>query len=241
MARVDACIENVMNKLLTIFLTALSLVACQKHPSAAGSIEKTKSERAPVASEPQTATPVKSYDGPFGLESGLSIAELERMKFIADDNRPGLFDGHPPRPLNGAAANYIVVASKAAGLCRIQASVDVPTANGSGDQMRSETDRVAEMMRVKYGKHSSKITYVREDVYRRNPQFWMMGLSEDSVIYAYTWEQGKTEKELPGNIQDIEISARASSISSGWVAIRYTFKNFATCQQEIKATKASNL
>lgn len=97
------------------------------------------------------------------------------------------------------------------------------------------------MMAVKYGKHSDKVDFVKEDVYRRNPHYWMLGLKEESVVYAYDWEAAKIATNLPHMLDNIEIAANASSTSEGYVTVRYTFKNFEKCAEEMRAQKAANL
>lgn len=229
-----------MNRIATAVLACTALIACQKQSPPASAPGPDAPTPQAAAKRQHVAQVAKSYDGPFGLKAGVPVAELEKMGFKEDERHPGTYDGTPPKPLDGADS-YIGVASQESGLCKVLASVPVPTVNGTGDQIRSAVDRVAEMMQLKYGKHSSKIEYAREDVYERNPEFWTMGLSKDSVVYAYDWQQGKTAQPLPADIEDIEIVARASSMSSGWVAIRYTFTNAKACLKEIQAKKAANL
>ncbi|HBI70685.1 MAG TPA: hypothetical protein DDZ22_17270 [Massilia sp.] len=136
---------------------------------------------------------------------------------------------------------YAVLATPETGVCRIMASANVSVVNGSGDQIKEKVDQLAELMATKYGKHSSKTNYLGEDVYRRNPQYWMMALKEDSAIYGYTWKTGKTEVALPTDIDRIEISAGATQSDSGWAQIRYTFKNMDSCMKDSKNRKAASL
>jgi len=136
---------------------------------------------------------------------------------------------------------YVVLATPKAGVCRVQARANVSVANLAGDQIKQKVDQLAEVMAVKYGPHSNKTDLVSQDVYRRNPQYWMMALAEDSVTYSYGWSAGKTKQPLPADLDNIEISAGAGSTSSGWAAIQYTFKNFDACLKEEQQRKAANL
>lgn len=142
--------------------------------------------------------------------------------------------------MNGAT-DYHLVATPSAGLCRIRATVDVNVVNGTGDQLKAKVDELAEMMKIKYGKHSRLIDFAMQDVYRRNPQYWMLGLTEESVLYAYDWSAGKTEQPLPDGLDNIEVSANATSTSAGYAAIQYTYKNFKDCTTEMKKQRAANL
>lgn len=230
-----------MKKIIIAVAVASALVGCQKQSSTeAKSTVPSENKVHKVAAKAEVKAAGKSYDGPFGLDGSLPVAELERMSFKSSSTSPSVFTGSPPRPLEGTA-EYFVVATPDSGICRIRAIVDVPITNGSGDQMKSRVDQFAETMQVKYGKHAAKVDYIGQDVYRRNPQYWMMGLKEESVIYAYDWSAGKTQQPLPEDMENIEISANATSSDAGYVAIQYTYKNFKNCTAEIKKQRAANL
>lgn len=211
---------------------------CQK-PQAA-SLAKTESGALSAKAPSATKTPVKTYGGPFGLEGSITIAELERMGFKSQSDQPDLFIGTPPRPLVDAES-YAVTASPSAGVCQIMARIPLSLVNGSGDQLKEKADQLAEAMQVKYGKYSSKVDYAKHDVYKRNPDHWLEGLLADSVVYAYDWEVGKTAKPLPSDLEKIEIDTGTSGIYSGFVLIKYTYKNFAACRKDREVRKADSL
>jgi len=230
-----------MRKLLIIAAACAALIGCQKQQAQSSSQQASAGATSSTLAAPSNIpASAKTYDGPFGLAGAISVAELERLGFKDAGRASNLYFGKPPKPLSDAGT-YAVLATPAAGACRIMAHVDVKVVNGSGDQLKEKTDQLAELMAVKYGKHSDKVDYVKEDVYRRNRQFWMMGLKEESILYAYDWSAGKTEKPLPVDLENIEVAADTDSISSGYVAIKYTFKNFPACRKEIDARKANSL
>ncbi|MEG2899198.1 MAG: hypothetical protein RR983_02645, partial [Massilia sp.] len=222
------------NSILVIALCAL--LACKKERIVSDIPSSTTPSQVTTAKEPQSE---KTYDGPFGLAAGMSSAELERVGFEAVPGHPSIFKGKPPKPVDGVD-EYIVLATPVAGLCRIQAKANVPVANGTGDQVRTEVDRLASLLALRYGKHSLKGDLNDKDVYRRNPQFWMMGIQDQSILYGYTWSSQKTEKPLPNEIAFIEVTAGADSMIAGWGSMVYTFKNFDTCRQENQARAAAN-
>lgn len=226
-------------------LIALSwaLLGCQKQPSesAAPGVEPTPSKNTPPLIRTSAAVaPAKQYDGPFGLASGMPISELTRLGFKPVETHPGVFTGTAPKPVQGVT-EYIVLATPKAGVCRLNARVDVPVVNGSGDQVKSKVDQLAELVAVKYGKHSGKEDYISQDVYRRNPQYWMLGLQENSVFYTYAWQSGKTQQPLPSDMKAIEVAANASATDRAWASIQYTFTNFDACLRENQERKAANL
>lgn len=220
-----------------VALALASLAACQKQPEPGASTASATAKPAPVAA----SAPVPAqHSGPFGLAGGISVAEVERLGFKAAGPTPGVFTGTPPKPLQGFGT-YLLVAVPDVGLCRIRADADISVVNGSGDQLKAKADQLAETMAMKYGQHSRKIDYIDKDVYVRNPQYWMVGLQEQSVFYAYTWSAGKTAQPLPDDIEGIEISTSAESTSSGTVGIVYTYKNMDQCRSVMKKHQAANL
>jgi hypothetical protein len=220
-----------------ILFACVSLFGCEKQATAQPSATDGAQMSSAVTPKIKAA---KTYNGPFGLAAGMSIAELQRLGFKADPKRPQFFSGKPPKPLEDAN-QYIVMATPAAGVCRILASINVPVVNGSGDQLKARTDRMAEAMQVKYGKYSDKIDDIDQDVYRRNPSYWMLGLKEDSVLYGYVWGNNDTEKPLPVDLKSIQITAETTNTLSGYVSIKYTFMNVDSCIDEVDARKANNL
>lgn len=229
-----------ITKCSAVFLL-FAVTGCQKDtpknvfsPSI-GAVDSSKS-----ASPKPVESIKKQYSGPFGLAGGISIEELEKMGFKSVETSPEVFSGMPPKPLDGFK-EYFVIALPEIGLCRIRADHNIDVVNGSGDQLKSKADQVAEMMAVKYGKHSTKVVYISKDVYKRNPEFWMLGLKEESVFYAYDWTSGKTQQPLPDDLENIEISARATDIQSGYISIHYTYKNFKDCKSAMKKKQASSL
>jgi hypothetical protein len=231
-----------MSKPLTLItaiaIASYALTGCQKNQTEAQKAEPTAAPNAAVVAPPLEK--VKSYGGPFGLAAKMSVDELKKIGFTEIESSPGLMAGKPPKPLN-EPGDYIVVATPKAGLCRIRATFDVDNVNGSGDQIKTKVDRLAEAMKLKYGKYSEKVVHISQDVYRRNPEFWMMGLKEESIIYAYDWTTGKTEQPMPSGLANIEIVANALSMDKGYAAISYTFDNRDECMDEVARLKAANL
>ena len=232
--------RDVMKKLLMLAAVSAALAGCQKQSQPTGVQTSTGEKPSAPSALPAASTSAKTYDGPFGLASALTIADLERLGFKGAGGTSNLYFGTPPKPLPDAGT-YAVVATPGIGACRIIAKVDIKVVNDTGDQLKEKTDQLAELMAMKYGKYSDKVDYIKQDVYRRNPQFWMMGLKEESILYAYDWSAGKTDKPLPGDLENIEIGADADTTSSGYVTIKYTFKNFSACRKEMDTRKADSL
>lgn len=230
-----------MKKTIAIAVALTILTACKQEKSGPANAPPTAAHAEQKASQPQSLIAKKTYDGPFGLAMGIPGEDLMRefgLTMMSSD--PTMFTGKPPKPMEGID-EYIVFAAPKAGVCRVIGIIEVKTVNGSGDQVKAETDKIADLLQIKYGEYSDKSEYIVEDVYRRNPQYWMMGLKEDSVFYAYTWTNPKRQERLPNQLKSIEAFASASRTDSATVVIRYSFDNITDCHKEIKAVKAQSL
>jgi len=200
------------------------------------SVEADSADASTAKSEAQ-----KTYDGPFGLAMGISVAELQDVYgFRRDGKKLGYFVGQPPKPVSGMDS-YFAVATKNQGVCKVGATIIVDPVNDMGDQIKTETDKVAELIQLKYGKYTDKLDYVKEDYYRIHPDTWMSGLHDQLVAYSYLWGHGKKSGTLPNNINSIEAVSVATSVFDGYVQISYEFSNFKDCLSEIKKQNSSNL
>ena len=96
-------------------------------------------------------------------------------------------------------------------------------------------------MAIRYGEHSMRADLNDREVYKSNPRLWMLGLTDNSVMYGYVWNGTKTTKPLPNRITNIEVTAKAESVDTGIVSILYSFDNFEDCRQENQVRAASKL
>ncbi|MBC3920846.1 hypothetical protein H8L32_25500 [Undibacterium sp. CY18W] len=191
-----------------------------------------------IASEASAGTAQASsrlaYNGPLGLAMGITEAELTgQLAYSASDKVRHLYTGKPPQPM-ADFSDYFALATPLSGLCRIGGYARFDTVNGSGDQIRGAVDRIAASLEEKYGKPSKKKDVISVDVYRKKPQYWMVGLKEGSVSYGYRWAAGRTVKDLPDDIMNIIVYAQAETIHQGGVGVIYEFSNYADCQKELK-------
>lgn len=232
--------------MLALAALALLQVACSKvedqtKSQGGGSSTSGATPSVPIAAKPVVA-PLKTYDGPLGLAKGVPVDFLVKQLQFKEptSERPNVYMGTPPKPAPGFDS-YFVIATSGQGVCKVGAISNVNVVNDSGDQVKSGTDRIAEMVEVKYGKPTKKYDFASQDVYRRNPQFFMMALREDAVTYAYSWTNKAGGTVLPNELAEIEVMAASSEIHKGWVRLLYTFNNDTACGAEIKQQKSANL
>ena len=83
-------------------------------------------------------------------------------------------------------------------------------------------------------------------VARRQPgsdggEYFSSLLKEDAVTYGFDWITQAGKATLPNDLEEINVFANASKMSEGWVSLDYVFKNFKSCQENIKKNKSANL
>ena len=226
-------------------LLVVAFLASSSGQANAGKKKSTDAEpaTAPALADDSTAKPEvrKTYDGPFGLAMGISVAELQGdYGFKRDRKKLGYFEGQPPKPVNGMDS-YFAVATKGQGVCKIGATVIVEITNDFGDQIKAEADRVAELVQLKYGKYTEKVDYIKDDDHKGRSDFWTYDLEKQLNAYSYHWGGGKKGIALPNNIKSIEVASVATALSKGYILVSYEFNNFGDCLTEIKKQNSSNL
>lgn len=235
-----------LRKSCLIFLLLTALAGCQKPAAPEAGASTPHASAMPVslpavlpesqiqASQVTQAIAKNTYNGPLGLAMGITEADLtSKLAYTASDKVRHLYTGKPPQPA-AELTDYFALATPLSGVCKIGGYARFDTVNGSGEQLREAVDRLAASLEEKYGQPSKKKEAVSADVYRRRPQYWMVGLKEGSVSYGYRWAAGKTVKDLPDDIMNIIVYAQAETIHQGGVGVIYEFSNYADCQKELK-------
>lgn len=226
---------------ICIIAATVLLSGCDNHkPTSKNGDESTNVPAAKVESINKPQGNATALAGPFGLAKGVTTDQLTGVfGFKAAETASNVYEGSPPRPVEGLV-EYIVLATKHSGICRIVASTPVAVANDTGDQVKASVDRLADSLKIKYGDMPVKTNYVGSGTFQRNPDMWMIGLKDDSVIYGYTWES-KAATQLPNELRSVEVTAQASNSSNAYAKIVYTFNNFDACTKDIKSAQAQNL
>lgn len=230
-----------------VLLLILGLSACQKNTAKEVQISSAQVNIAaaslvvqpPAApsDDDDVAAPATAYNSPFGLAMGISEADLTgQLGFTRSGKAAHLFQGQPPRPAQ-EFSDYYAVTAPISGVCKVGASRTITAVSGNGEQLRAAADHIASTLQQQYGQPNIKKDKARADIYTRRPQFWMVGLKEGSVSYGYLWARGKTERELPDNILNIIVFARAHAINYGEVGVSYEFANYADCEKEWRMKK----
>lgn len=193
-------------------------------------------------STPASVKPAKTYDGPFGLQQGISLEEakglIPDLSAQADASTPGWYStSNVPTP-HPAFEGYSLEFSQKSGLCAIVGiGKDIQTGS-SGAELRAQFDDLAGALTERYG-NGKKFDYYSGGG-SGDSQYFMMYLNQRDQTLAETWEAAKGAK-LPPTMSGITLQAHASRSDTGFVNVRYDFANLKDCTAEEKATTNKGL
>jgi hypothetical protein len=227
--------EKTMLKALTL-TGVLVLSACTQSQNAdsTGKVAVDASLGKGPTSSP--AAPSKKYDGPFGLQSGLTVEEVKRSvpDLTPDDNKPGWYSAtNVPTP-HPSFDSYRLAFSTKSGLCVLSGIGKNITSGSSGAEVQAAFEDLATALSERYG-HGKKYDFYT-GASSGNPQYWMMNLKEKDRVFAMLWGKD-TGATLPATISGIGLDANALDMETGYISVRYEFSNVADCVAEEKARK----
>jgi hypothetical protein len=184
--------------------------------------------RTPAADSASRRPPAPG-ETPFGLRMGMTLSDLARYGVTPEDVDRGIYRlARVPRPLEGFRDVRVAV-SPSEGLCRLTASSPPITSGDDGAAVKAAFDRAEASLRTMYG-HSDRMEF-QTDEGRLHERPWMTELqrNEQRLVSYWVSVAGST---LPLDLTGIELEARATSATSGSLAVHYQFRNFGTCRGE---------
>lgn len=145
--------------------------------------------------------------GPFGLEQGLTLEELNVTPSPFAAGKYVLIDVPKPNP---AFDQYIVQIGPQTGLCWIKAiSTDIVT-NPYGYQLKTSFDKMEGIIERIYGDHQTIDRLVHGSRWN-SPSDWMEGLLHEERMLAAFWDRGNGS-DLPSDLASIDLVASPSTL-----------------------------
>ena len=175
--------------------------------------------------------------GPFGLEMGMTVKDLQAVTPLRSD---GLFRFTTKSPPNGHPdlVDYGLTVTPVHGLCKISASTAVIPTGADGAELQSAFNRFYGILTKRYGT-SKRYDNLRSESSLIKPDDWMMALrKKDRTLVAYWIGQ---ELQLPDDISGVMLETVAAGPSSGFIYLTYEFKNSIDCLEWIQVRKANQL
>jgi hypothetical protein len=171
-----------------------------------------------------------SSSGPFGLWMGMTandfslpLEEVSSCKFWAPE---------VPKP-HSAFSRYVVVITPARGLSWIKAVGRDISTSGYGIEVQSAFEGMEAKLANAYGK-SKKIDLLMHDSIWNEPRDWMQGLLNNERFLMAEWSKD-TGATLANSLASVALVVGVNDTSTGYIAIEYSFENFADAEAEIAA------
>jgi hypothetical protein len=164
-----------------------------------------------------------AFAGPFGIDMGMSLAEVRSVCKTAPVHVEGDLYQVSPSKSSGSFDMYAVSIDPDYGVYWLKAlGKDIHT-NGYGRELRSEFNNIVESIGKTYGQHQT-LDFCEEDEVFDDPKYFMYTLEKGGRMLAALWNAEFLSK-LPDDITGIAISAHALSDDKGYIALEYEFAN----------------
>ncbi|MXW41341.1 MAG: hypothetical protein F4Z75_09445 [Synechococcus sp. SB0668_bin_15] len=158
--------------------------------------------------------------GPFGFDLESSVEPSRLYSFCSEG------DGHwnylcttAPKP-HPEMDTYLVRFVKNVGICGVRGVITDIYTDRSGSHLRSQTDSIANQIKIKYGQYSFKIDELEGRSFD-SPSLWMYSLSEGLRDYYYYWNLSDLPAAHRSSINSIIVNATAFSISEGYLLVDF--------------------
>jgi len=168
--------------------------------------------------------------GPFGLDMGQSVSQLQIVKVLKENE----YEIQVPKP-NSTFEKYLAIATKENGLCKVLAVGIANSSDSNGDRVRLQFESLSAILQEKYGTPQT-FDHLESGSLWQEPTQFAMGLFQNERTLAKFWT-GK----LPDNIQSIALQAGGLSMSATNVTLGYEFSNLEQCENHVQEKDKSAL
>lgn len=180
---------------------------------------------------------VAATAGPFGLGMGTPLAELNKQIKLKPE-KPALYSTPSVPKEHPDFDDYRLVVTPVHGLCKIIAWSKVISTSVYGTELVSKFSDLENALTTKYG-NPKRYDFLREGSIWNERRDWMMGLRKKERTLTSYWTN--EDRELPDNVQAIELEAMAISTEQAMIKLGYEFKNSDQCVDWIRSQKDSAL
>lgn len=183
-----------------------------------------------------TATSTFAMAGPFGLNMGMSIKQIDPQ---AKEVAPGKYiTTKVPKP-HSSFEKYVVQVGKKNGLCWIKAiGKDIQTSS-YGIELKSAFEEMNEKLTKAYGKGETTDLLMTGSIWNE-PNDFMMALIKKERFLMTIWSTEKGSK-VDGELKRLGLVASPGGRDKGYLSIEYSFTNEDACEKEIAAQEDSAL
>ncbi len=161
--------------------------------------------------------------GPFGLEMGMNIDEIDLVSDLEPEHIEDDFFKIYPTNTHSRLDYYYALIDPREGLYRIVAGSDDIKSNDYGKEVRAQFDYLRDSLEKKYGEFEL-IDEVDERSYLKEDKYWLMSLRDG--VRTYKAMKYFSEKQNGyGGLVSVTIYADSDDYDSGNVGIVYVYNN----------------
>jgi hypothetical protein len=178
-----------------------------------------------------------AFAGPFGINQGMTLKELQAQGTFAPAEYSFTYrsdkvvKGHPDFD------EYVVFLTPKQGVCRITAVGENVAASADGEDILKKYETLAAALEKKYGVPYKSFDFLKPDAFWTESRDLMLALFKHERTIKKYWIAEK-KQPFPDSLHAVILSVAAQSTSEAYLLLEYEFKNFETCQQEVKNVKA---
>lgn len=180
---------------------------------------------------PAQSTASSSTATPFGLRMGMTRAELSRISELRplEGTALGYMMPKVPKP-HTSFESYLALVSPSVGLCKVVGVGNTIESSSFGTELVSEFKKLEGALEARYGAHKT-FDHLRSGSIWDESNDWMMALHQKERVLSAYWDD-EEGSSLPGDLQGVNLEAKALNSSKGYVSLTYEFSNMATCSSE---------
>lgn len=182
----------------------------------------------------------QAWSGPFGLQAGLSVAEIQAAGHRLVEVEPWHFGSEDvPTPHRQFRA-YLLDIGPETGLCAITAVGVNFQADSHGNAIRQRFEGLQAALVERYGEPGRVVdTVQRRSVYEA-PEYFTMALERGERSLHAAWDFADEEVVEKG-VESIALVALSPEHMTGQISLQYRFPNHAECEVEMNALKNRGL
>lgn len=138
---------------------------------------------------------VAAFAGPFGLEFGMTLDEVKQVATInrVADNKPYMYFITPNKKTN-LLEIYRVNISPKYGVYDISAFGYTVKSDDYGEKIKSEFQKIADLIKINYGEPSSKFDFLKSGSIWKESNEWLTSLRKGERVYSYFWSADSNDK-----------------------------------------------
>jgi hypothetical protein len=174
------------------------------------------------------------WSGPFGLQQGLTPAEVGARINIRTLDAPEMYAADTVPTPDPAFASYQLTFSSTSGLCAVVGVGPDKPADGAGVSLRQDFNALRQAIIGIHGVPERDLDLLSEGSKWTEPAQYLESLASGDRTLLVLWRSTEA-KPLNASLNTIALMANAASPTTADISVHYRFSNNAQCEAEKRA------